>query len=94
LLGQPHESFNAKAHETTPPFPEGLLYFSVVEKRIIKLETLSAIQDETLRELNEELFRQQQDLARLQRRIEAIEQKMAELGDPEPVAGNERPPHY
>jgi len=65
-----------------------------MEERIIKLESLAALQDKTIGTLNEELFRQQQDVARLQRRIEAIEQKMAELGDPEPVAGNERPPHY
>ncbi len=65
-----------------------------MEERIIKLESLAALQDETIGKLNVELFRQQQDIARLQRRIEAIEQKMAELGGPEPVAGNERPPHY
>jgi uncharacterized coiled-coil protein SlyX len=65
-----------------------------MEERIIQLESLAALQDKTIGTLNEELFRQQQDIARLQRRIEAIEQKMAELGDPEPVGGNERPPHY
>ena len=65
-----------------------------MQKRIIQLETLSAMQDETIRKLNEEIFRQQQDITRLQRRIEAIEQKMADLADPEPVGGNERPPHY
>jgi uncharacterized coiled-coil protein SlyX len=65
-----------------------------MEERIIQLESLAALQDKTIGTLNEELFRQQQDIARLQRRIEAIEQKMAELGDSEPVGGNERPPHY
>jgi uncharacterized coiled-coil protein SlyX len=65
-----------------------------MQERIIKLETLAAMQDETIGKLNEELFRQQQDIARLQRHIEVIEQKIAELGDPDPVAGNERPPHY
>ena len=65
-----------------------------MEKRIIQLETLSAMQDETITKLNEEIFRQQQDATRLQRRIEAIEQKMADLADPEPIGANERPPHY
>lgn len=65
-----------------------------MEDRIIKLETLSAMQDETIGKLNEEIFRQQQDIVRLQRRIEMIEQKIFELGDPESIAGNERPPHY
>ena len=65
-----------------------------MQERIIKLETLAAMQDETINRLNEELFRQQQDIARLRRHIEIIEQKMAEFGDPEDIAGNERPPHY
>ena len=61
---------------------------------MIQLETLSAMQDETIRQLNEELFRQQQDMAKLRARIERLEKKIAELDDPEPIAGNERPPHY
>lgn len=65
-----------------------------MEKRIIKLESLVAMQDETIDTLNKELYRQQQDFTRLQQRIEIIEQKIADLNDPEPVAGNERPPHY
>jgi uncharacterized coiled-coil protein SlyX len=74
--------------------PLKVCYPAVMQERIIKLETLAAMQDETIGKLNEELFRQQQDIARLQRHIEVIEQKIAELGDPDPVAGNERPPHY
>ncbi len=93
MLGQPLESFNAKAHETTPLSRE-VCYSAAMEERIIKLETLAAMQDETIGKLNEELFRQQQDIARLQRHIEMLEGKISELGDPEPVAGNERPPHY
>lgn len=65
-----------------------------MEERIIQLETLSALQDETIDKLNQEIFRQQKDLGRLQRRIEMIEQKMAELGDSEAIGENERPPHY
>ncbi len=65
-----------------------------MEERIIQLETLSALQDKTIGTLNKEIFRQQQDIARLQRRIEAFEQKMNELGGSEPISGNERPPHY
>ena len=94
IVRQAPKCFNAKPDETAPlsltvcypPLP--------MEKRLIQLETLSALQDETIGKLNKEIFRQQQDLARLQRRIIAIEQKMTELGDPEPVGGNERPPHY
>jgi len=65
-----------------------------MEKRIIKLETLAAMQDETIAKLNEEIFRQQQDIARVQRRIETLETKLSELDQPGEIAGNERPPHY
>jgi uncharacterized coiled-coil protein SlyX len=76
------------------PLPRQVCYCAAMQERIIQLETLAALQDETIGKLNEELFRQQQDIARLQRRIEAIEQTLAEFGDPELVAENERPPHY
>ncbi len=65
-----------------------------MEERINHLESLSIMQDQTIAGLNKEIFRQQQDLARLQRRMAAIENKLVELNDPEPIAGNERPPHY
>ena len=65
-----------------------------MEERIIKLETLSVMQDETVVTLNQELFRQQQDIVRLQRRIDALEKKLAEHEQPDEIAGNEKPPHY
>lgn len=65
-----------------------------MEERIIQLETLSALQDETIATLNQELFRQQQDVLKLTRRIDALEQKLAEFEQPDEIAGNEKPPHY
>ncbi|MCF7817364.1 MAG: SlyX family protein [Kiritimatiellales bacterium] len=65
-----------------------------MEERIIKLESLSAMQDETIAKLNEEIYRQQQDATRLLRRIEALEKRLAQLGGPEELGGNEKPPHY
>ena len=65
-----------------------------MEKRIIQLETLSALQDQTLETLNQEVFQQQQDLLRLQRRIEILEKKLSELDQNAPLSGNEKPPHY
>ena len=65
-----------------------------MEERIIQLETLSAMQDETIRQLNEEIFQQQQDLTKLRARLELLEKKVAELDEPGQIAGNERPPHY
>ena len=69
-------------------------YPVAMNERIIKLESLAAMQDETIDKLNKELYRQQQDFARLQQRIEILEQKMTEFGEPDSIAGNERPPHY
>ena len=65
-----------------------------MEERIIQLETLSAMQDETIRQLNDEIFRQQQDMATLRARLGRLEKKIAELAEPDQIAGNERPPHY
>ena len=65
-----------------------------MEDRIAKLEILSTLQDETIEKLNLEIFQQQQDITRLRRNIEMIEQKLSEFSEPNHVAGNERPPHY
>jgi uncharacterized coiled-coil protein SlyX len=65
-----------------------------MEDRIIQLETLITLQDETIRSLNEEVFRQQKDITNLTERLIILEEKIRELQQEDPVAGNERPPHY
>jgi uncharacterized coiled-coil protein SlyX len=65
-----------------------------MEERINQLESLSALQDETIRSLNEEIFRQQQDTSKLRERLEALESKVAQMQQPAEIGGNERPPHY
>ena len=65
-----------------------------MEKRINQLEALSALQDETLTALNQEVFRQQQDIVRLQRRVDTLEKKLAEFDQADEIGGNEKPPHY
>ena len=65
-----------------------------MEERVNQLETLAALQDETIAALNAELFRQQQDLAGLQQRIDALEKKLKQLEPADEIAGNERPPHW
>lgn len=65
-----------------------------MQERIIQLENLAALQDQTISELNKEVFRQQQDISRLQRRIEIIDKKLTDLKEPDEIGGNERPPHY
>jgi len=61
---------------------------------MVQLETLSALQDETIRSLNEEIFRQQQDISKLWKRLNMLEEKLKDAQNPEEIAGNERPPHY
>ncbi len=65
-----------------------------MKERIIQLETLSALQDQSIASLNTEIFRQQQDATKLRQRIEQLEQKIADIQGPEEIAGSERPPHY
>jgi len=65
-----------------------------MEERLIKLETISALQDETISKLNGEIFQQQQDIARLRRRIGELERRLNELAEPGEIGGNEKPPHY
>ncbi len=65
-----------------------------MEEQIIQLETLAALQDETIASLSQEIFRQQQDLGRLHRRLDTLEAKLEKLQDPEQIAENERPPHW
>jgi SlyX protein len=65
-----------------------------MEERIIQLESLAALQDETIAKLSAELYRQQQDTFQLQRRLQAVEERLASLKDAEQIAGNEKPPHY
>ena len=65
-----------------------------MEERIIQLETVSALQDQMIQSLNEEVFRQQNDISRLRSQLEKLEKKMMELGESEQIGGNERPPHY
>lgn len=65
-----------------------------METRIIQLESLAAMQDQTILNLNEEIYRQQQDISRLSQRLEAVEERLRELQNGEDIAGNERPPHW
>ncbi len=78
------------------PFPRfpAICYLSGMEKRMVQLESLVALQEKTLSELDQEIFRQQQDIARLRRRLDDLEEKLDEARNPEEIAGSERPPHY
>ncbi|QBG48369.1 SlyX family protein [Verrucomicrobia bacterium S94] len=66
----------------------------IMEERIIQLESLVAMQDKTIESLNEEIYRQQQDILHLRKRLERLEEKILQLQHPDEIAENERPPHY
>ena len=65
-----------------------------MEKRIIQLETISALQDQTIEMLNRELFLQQKAIAKLQYQLNELEEKLTEVADSSGIIGNEKPPHY
>lgn len=78
------------------PFQKNASSASVsrMKERINKLESLVALQDNTIAQLNSEVFRQQQDITRLGQRIEVLEKKLEQLEMPDRIAGNEPPPHW
>lgn len=66
------------------------------EDRVIELETRIAYQEDALRALDESVGRQQLEIIQLERRIEALQARMAALIEsaPRELPGDERPPHY
>ena len=68
--------------------------FAAMEDRINQLESLAALQDNTLSQLNGEVFRQQQEIALLQKRIAELEERLKQLEQPERIAEGEKPPHW
>ena len=64
--------------------------------RIDELETRLAQQDQTLLELSDELYRQQQHIARLETELRQLIDRMKAVTTPEPTssAADEVPPHY
>lgn len=65
------------------------------EQRLIDLETRIAFQEDAIQDLSDVLYRQQQQLDRLEQMCTLILQRMQDL----PAAGgsnggDERPPHY
>lgn len=70
----------------------------MIENRMVELETRFSFQEETLRELNEVVIRQQQELDRQQALLELLRAQLAELqASPAQAvssAGHEKPPHY
>jgi len=67
-----------------------------MEKRLIEVETRLAFQDDTLQALNAVVVRQQQEIDRLRREIEALKSQLKAMA-PGLVASHSEetpPPHY
>ncbi|ASD65761.1 MULTISPECIES: SlyX family protein [Pseudoalteromonas] len=67
-----------------------------IENRITELEAKLAFQEDTIETLNEELKAHQQRLAKMQRQIELLAEKMKEGRDPGLMPQHQEPPppHY
>lgn len=66
------------------------------EARIDDLESRLALQDQSILELSDEIYRQQQQIAQLELRVTQLIARLTEAAPAEP-AGNpvdEVPPHY
>jgi SlyX protein len=66
------------------------------DDRLIELETRITYQDDTIRQLNDAVSRQQLDIARLERLCATLQSRLAAMIEaaPREPAGDEKPPHY
>ena len=69
---------------------------SKVESRVVELEVRYTHQERALAELSDVVYRQQQRLDLLERRLEAIEKRLADVGEPATPRDpkDEVTPHY
>jgi len=66
------------------------------QARMEALETRNAYQEATIEDLSAQIYEQQQQIDRLERRLESLAEKVKGLaaGESAPLPENERPPHY
>jgi uncharacterized coiled-coil protein SlyX len=69
---------------------------SRAEARILELEVRYTHQQETIKNLSDVIYRQQQQLDALSERLKLLESKLGAVGEIEPVRDleDEVPPHY
>lgn len=67
-----------------------------MEKRLERLESLVALQDRTMEELNDRLFEQQQQITDLERLVQRLATKVRDLDTDYEQSGPQDvpPPHY
>ena len=62
----------------------------MTEERLVRIETQLAFQEQTIKELNDVLYEQQQEIDRLTKRVEELSDSIPGMEAP----ANEKPPHY
>ena len=63
------------------------------EQRLVRLESLVSMQDQTIEDLNQVVIEHQKQLAKLQYELESAQEALANGGGESSYA-NQRPPHY
>ncbi len=67
------------------------------DKRLMEIETKIAFQEKIIKDLNDELYEQHQEIERLGSIVEALVRRINELSEFTPgidAPANEKPPHY
>lgn len=69
----------------------------MVEQRLINIETKIAFQDQTIQDLNDVLYQQQQEIKRISSICDLLVKQikeLSELGQRKDAPADEKPPHY
>lgn len=65
------------------------------DDKIIDIETRIAYQDDTIQQLNDVIYRQQQQIDKLEKALKLLLEQFQEMMASTPdKGGNEKPPHY
>ncbi len=67
-----------------------------MDERLIEIETKVAYQEHTISELNDVIYRQQQQIDQLERICKALTDRMQDMAETSTSdkGGYEKPPHY
>ena len=67
----------------------------MMQEKIIDIETRMAFQDDTIQELSDIIYRQQQQIDKLEKTVQLLLGKVQDLMQSQPGAEvDEKPPHY
>jgi SlyX protein len=64
------------------------------ERRLIDLEVKASFAEDLLEQLNQAVYRQQQQIEQLARELAELRQRIPDEGSTRPSTGDDQPPHY